>query len=61
MLHATMIIIQSDPARIVAAFYTVGGYSISLRKNVPTPHLINYTMLTAFFAVALSLLRRKRK
>lgn len=52
---------QSDTAKVTVGTVPVGGYSVSLSKNVPTPHLINYTMVIALFGVALSLLRRKKK
>jgi len=54
-------VVQSDAARITALAVPVGGYSVSLSKNVPTIQLINYTMLMLMFGVALSLLRRKIK
>jgi hypothetical protein len=54
-------VVQSDAARITAVAVPVGGYSVSLSKNVPAIRLINYTMLMLMFGVALSLLRRKIK
>jgi len=50
---------QSDAARIAASAFPVGGYSVSLSKNVPAIRSIIYTMLMVMSTVALSLLRRK--
>jgi len=54
-------VVQSETARITVSEVPVGGYSVSLSKNVPTLGLINYSVVIALFGVALSLLRRKRK
>jgi hypothetical protein len=39
----------------------VGGYAVSLTKPAWIVHLTSYTLLLAFFSLALSLVRRKRK
>jgi PKD repeat protein len=39
----------------------VGGYSISLTKQVPASNIAAYTMLIVLFGAALSLIKRKRK
>ncbi|MGC9346187.1 MAG: hypothetical protein ACP5ER_05305, partial [Candidatus Bathyarchaeales archaeon] len=54
-------VVQSDTARITVSVVPVGGYSVSLSRNVPTLGLVNYAVVIALFSVALSLLRRKRK
>ena len=52
---------QSETAKITATSVPVGGYSVSLTKPVAKMPLICYTMLLAIFAVAICLIRRKRK
>jgi len=52
---------QSETARVEVAAVPVGGYSVSLSKDIPTLKLINYTLAIALFSIALSLLKRKRK
>jgi len=54
-------VVRSDTSRITVIPVPIGGYSVSLSKGSPTLGLINYTVVTALFGVALSLLRRKRK
>jgi hypothetical protein len=39
----------------------VGGYAVSFTKPAWIVHLTSYTLLLAFFSLALSLVRRKRK
>lgn len=53
--------VQSDAARIIASAFPVGGYSVSLSKNVPAARPNIYTMFMVMSTVALSLLRCKTK
>ena len=46
---------------VLAPPVPVGGYSISLMKQVPASNIAAYTMLIVLFGVALSLIKRKRK
>jgi len=52
---------QSETARIAVGVIPVGGYSISLAKQTPTPLIAVYTALIALFGAILSLTKRKRK
>jgi hypothetical protein len=52
---------QSQTVRVVASAAAVGGYSISLARQVSLFHMTAYAALVAFLGLTLSKTRRKRK
>ncbi|MDH7563921.1 MAG: PKD domain-containing protein [Candidatus Bathyarchaeota archaeon] len=52
---------QSEIARVIVSEPSVGGYSISLSKPYSVQAVFSYAALLAVLAMAVSLIRRKRK
>jgi len=52
---------QSPTSQVTVTSIPVGGYSISLTKQLPISHMATYVALITLFGVLLSITKRKRK